>query len=218
MRAGAILAAALLLGGCAGPLSTLEPGGPAAADIAWLWWAMLAGSAVITGFMVVLVLMAMGAPRRVREGRWTLGLGLGLSMVILTPVLAAGLWVGERIIPRDDGVVTVTAHAWQWGWTFTHEDADGTAIETETTLHIPAAEPVDVLITSEDVIHAFWVPRLAGKLDAIPGRTNRLRLMADEPGRYEGLCAEFCGTGHARMRFTVEAHADWPPDLEDDAP
>ncbi|NYS25531.1 cytochrome c oxidase subunit II [Rhodobacteraceae bacterium 2376] len=206
----------LLVAGCSGPLSTLEPGGPAAADIAWLWWGMLAGAAVITVFMVGLVLLALGAPRPVREGRWTLGLGLGLSMVILTPVLAAGLWVGERIIPRDDGVVTVEAHAWQWNWRFTHADAEGAPVESENTLHIPAGQPVDVLITSEDVIHSFWVPRLAGKLDAIPGRTNRARIMADEPGRYAGLCAEFCGQGHARMRFDVVAHADWPPVLNGD--
>jgi cytochrome c oxidase subunit 2 len=73
-------------------------------------------------------------------------------------------------------------------------------------LHLPAGTPVDIVVTSKDVIHAFWVPRLAGKIDAIPGRVNRLRIRADLPGRYEGLCNEFCGLDHANMRFAVIAH------------
>ena len=59
------------------------------------------------------------------------------------------------------------------------------------------------MVTSRDVIHAFWIPRLAGKIDVIPGHVNVLRIQADAPGRYEGLCTEFCGLGHAGMRFDV---------------
>ena len=66
--------------------------------------------------------------------------------------------------------------------------------------------PVDINVTSHDVIHAFWIPRLAGKIDALPGHVNRLRIRADRPGRYEGLCNEFCGLGHSKMRFTVIVH------------
>ncbi len=211
-----IVAAALLLTGCDGNLSTLTPAGPVASEIALLWWIMLAGSGAITILMIVLVSLSLGRPRATSVRFWTHGMGLAFSMVILTSLLAVGLWIGERILPRDDGAVAVQAHAWQWGWTFTHEGPDGVPVETDDMIHIPAVEPVDVLITSEDVIHAFWVPQLAGKMDAIPGRTNRARLQADEPGQYEGLCAEFCGIGHARMRFSVQAHATWPPDLTSD--
>ncbi len=77
---------------------------------------------------------------------------------------------------------------------------------TKNVLHLPAGTPVDIEVTSVDVIHAFWVPRLAGKIDAVPGHVNRLRIQADQPGRYEALCNEFCGVGHAGMRFTVIAH------------
>jgi cytochrome c oxidase subunit 2 len=73
-------------------------------------------------------------------------------------------------------------------------------------LHLPAGIPVDIVVTSLDVIHAFWVPRLAGKIDAVPGHVNRLRIRADQPGRNEGLCNQFCGLGHPGMRFVVIVH------------
>jgi cytochrome c oxidase subunit 2 len=200
------------LAGCDTGLSTLAPAGPVAGDIAWLWWVMLAGSTVITLLVVALLIVAFGKPRDTGSRFWTHGMGLWFSLTVLTALLAAGLWVGERIQPRDDQAVTVRAHAFQWGWAFSYEDEAGNVIETTDLLHIPAGLPVDVLITSEDVIHSFWVPRLAGKMDAIPGRTNRARLIADEPGEYDGLCAEFCGLHHAGMRFSVQAHAIWPPE------
>ncbi|MGY6645602.1 MAG: cytochrome c oxidase subunit II [Salinarimonas sp.] len=199
------------LAGCDGGLSALAPAGPVAADIAWLWWALFAGATFLTLFVLVLLALAFGPPRAVSERRWTHGLGLWFSLGVLTTVLGTGLWVGERILPREDDAIEVHAHAYQWGWRFTQPGPDG-PIETEGVLHIPAAQPVDVLVTTEDVIHAFWVPRLAGKIDAIPGRTNRLRLQADTPGTLSGTCAEFCGIGHAGMRFEVIVHeADgWP--------
>ncbi len=197
------------LAGCGGPLSTLDPAGPAAGEIALLWWAMLAGAAALTLMVLGLVALGFGRPRPVREGRWTLALGLWFSLAVLTALLAVGVWVGERLLPRGDAV-TVEAHAYQWGWRFSHPGPEG-AVETEGTLHIPAGQPVEVVVTSADVIHAFWVPRLAGKIDAIPGRENRLRIEAAAPGRYAGTCAEFCGLGHAVMRFTVVAQPaeDW---------
>ncbi|GGX07361.1 QoxB, Quinol oxidase subunit II [Pigmentiphaga litoralis] len=80
------------------------------------------------------------------------------------------------------------------------------AAPAQAIIHIPAGEPVDFHITSRDVIHSFWIPRLGGKMDAIPGRVNILRLQADAPGIYRGVCAEFCGVGHALMPFEVHAH------------
>lgn len=172
---------------------------------------MLGGAALITLMVLGLLAMAFGRPRAVPERRWTITLGLWFSMSVLTALLAAGVWVGERLLPGEGAAVTVEAHAVQWGWRFGHPDGAGGRVETEDVLHIPAGRPVDVIVTSGDVIHAFWVPRLAGKIDAIPGRANRVRIEAAEPGTYEGLCAEFCGLGHAVMRFSVIAHPpeDW---------
>lgn len=185
-----------------------------AREIAWLWWAMLGGATALTALVLVLLAMAFGPPRAVRPRRWTHGLGLWLSMAVLGTTLAGGLWVGERILPRDDGAIEVRAHARQWHWEFTHPGPEG-PVTTRDELTIPAGMPVDVLITAEDVIHSFWVPQLGGKTDAIPGRTNRLRLTADAPGRLRGICAEFCGLGHAGMRFDVRVipAADWPAAL-----
>lgn len=152
--------------------------------------------------VVVLVAMAFGAPRAVNERRWTFGLGVWFSLAVLSVTLAAGIWVGERMLSREDGAIEIRAHATQWGFRFTHPGADG-PIETVDLLILPAGRPVDMVISSEDVIHSFWVPQLAGKMDAVPGRTNRLRLQADAPGRMGGLCAEFCGLGHAAMQFEV---------------
>lgn len=196
-------------------LSTVDPAGPAARTIAALWWGLLAGAALIFG--LVLILISLAFRRRAGtgdEGRqvrvWIVGLGLVFPMAVLAALLAYGLAVGERLLPRGgDDVARVAAEGRQWAWTFTYEDAPG--LSTEGTLHIPADRPVDVAITTADVIHSFWVPRLAGKLDAIPGHVNVLRIEADAPGTYAGLSAEFSGAGYDRFTFSVTAHdtAGW---------
>jgi cytochrome c oxidase subunit 2 len=96
-----------------------------------------------------------------------------------------------------------------WRWEFGYPDL-GPEVATAGTLHVPAGGVVEVRVTSSDVVHSFWIPRLAGKIDAVPGHVTVLRIKADVPGRYAGICAEYCGTGHAGMRFAVEAH---PPEV-----
>lgn len=136
--------------------------------------------------------------------------------VVLLALLLYGLALGERLIARSGGAdpeaapLRVTAQASRWQWTFGYPSLP-VAGGTVGRLHLPAGRPVDVHVGSTDVIHSFWVPRLAGKVDAIPGRINVLRLETREPGVYAGLCAEYCGTGHARHGFEVEVHAapDW---------
>lgn len=198
---------ALPLLGCEGPLSTLQPAGPVAGSIATLGWVMLVGSLVLTAFMTALFLWVMRRPRaasRLTARGWVLWGGLVLPGLVLPPLVVASVVIGERIRPRE-AVPRIEAHAQQWFWTFRYPDHGGGS--TRDILHLPAGQPVDIHITAEDVIHSFWVPRLAGKLDAVPGHTNVLRLQADSPGRLEGQCAEFCGLAHARMRFAVQVHA-----------
>lgn len=199
-------------------LSTVHPAGPAAAVVAVMWWVLLVGSTLI--FLFVMILLAAAFRQRSapmgpahdsgRERLWIMGLGLAFPLTVLAALLAYGLVVGERLAPKPHpDLVTVGAEASQWTWRFTYADAPGR--ETWNVLHIPAGRPVDVEITTTDVIHAFWVPRLAGKLDAIPGHVNVLRIEADEPGEYHGVSSEFSGPGYRNHRFLVVAHpaADW---------
>ncbi|CUH11419.1 Cytochrome c oxidase subunit 2 precursor [Jannaschia seosinensis] len=205
----------LALAGCDGPLSTVDPAGPAARTIATLWWVMLVGAVLIFGLVAGLLAAAFRRGRQTRDDRWhervwIVGLGLGFSMAILAALLASGLMAGERLMPRPAAdTVGVRAEARRWSWSFGYDAAPGRV--TEDVLHIPAGRPVDVAITSADVVHSFWVPRLAGKLDAIPGHVNVLRIEADHPGTYGGLTAEYNGEGYARHRFVVVAHdaAGW---------
>ncbi|MBJ2149789.1 cytochrome c oxidase subunit II [Paracoccus sp. IB05] len=197
------------LAGCGGPLSTLAPQGPAAADIATLLWAMLAGAALITVLVLGLIWhgFARRNPRAPGEAFWIKGMGLGFSFAVLFAVVGSGIWVGERIQARPGAdVVRVEAVARQWSWRFGQPGPEDEIVWTEGRLHIPAGTPVDVVIRSEDVIHAFWVPQLAGKMDALPGRDNILRIEASKPGLYHGTSAEFSGTGYAGMRFEVLAY------------
>ncbi len=209
-----------MLSGCEKSLSAVHPAGPAAAVIATLWWVLLIGATLIFLFVGGLILWAWRRPPgEVAERRFVVWLGLGFPIVVLAALLAYGLIVGERLLPRPSSeVVEVRAEARQWDWRFGYADAPGR--ETENLLHIPAGRPVDVAISSIDVIHSFWVPRLAGKLDAVPGHVNVLRIEADLPGRYEGLGAEFNGTGYRDHRFTVVAHDEdgWRAFLQGETP
>ena len=203
-----------VLAGCEGALSTLDPAGPAARSIAGLWWAMLAGSGAILALVLGLLAAPFLRPRvdavaeEARERVWIVRLGLVFPLAVLAALLGAGLLVGERLLPRGEALA-VEAEARRWAWRFSYESMPGRA--TEGVLHIPAGQPVDVAVTTADVIHSFWVPRLAGKLDAIPGHVNVLRIEADAPGRYEGRSAEYSGPGYAAHRFEVIAHdaAGW---------
>lgn len=192
----------------------LDPAGPAAATAALLWWGMFSAFSLVFVAVCGLWLYAMFRTptsrdethtRRIQR-RWLIGGGLVLPLVSMVVLLGFGIPAGHSMLPLppDEGDpldVHVTAHQWHWEVRYPNRD-----ISLVNEVHIPAGRPVDVHLSSADVIHSFWVPRLGGKLDAIPGRTHVLRLQADEPGIYRGQCAEFCGTGHARMHFTVIAH------------
>lgn len=207
LRAAVHLAPSAALAGCAGPLSTLDPGGPAAAAIATLWWVMLAGAAVLFALVIALLAIALLRPewgRSVSPRRWIVLGGLALPAVVLPPLVAYGLVAGERLLPLPgQEPMRIDVIAEQWRWSFRYPGHDGV---TTGELHLPAGQPVDLAVTSLDVIHSFWIPRLAGKIDAVPGHVNALRIQADVAGRYHGICAEFCGDGHAGMRFEAVAH------------
>lgn len=176
---------------------------------------MLAGATLIFALVIalfVLVLYRPGFGRNLSPKRWMILGGLVLPVPVLLALMVYGMAKGEYLIGawQNEPVVTkIEARASMWAWEFQYPELGAAALSIGT-LHVPAGGVVEVSVTSTDVIHSFWIPRLAGKIDAIPGHTTRLRIKADTPGRYGGICAEYCGTGHASMRFTVEAH---PPEL-----
>jgi cytochrome c oxidase subunit II len=168
------------------------------------WGASVLFLLVIALFALVWLRPAWAA--RVGPLQWIVYGGLVLPAVVLPPLAGYSLYVGESILPtpaRD--AVRIEAEGRMWSWTFRYPDHGGA--ETVDVLHLPAGEPVEMELTSVDVIHSFWVPRLGGKRDALPGTVNLLRIEADAPGELEGICAEFCGIGHADMRFEVHVHA-----------
>lgn len=214
LTAAALLGTSLLLGGCSGPMSSLQPAGPSAQTGAWLWWGMFGFFTLVFLAVIMLWLHAMrrdpgeiSAQEAQRlKNRWLIGGGLILPIVTIIVILAVGIPLGQRmlpLLPEDGEVVRIDVTGHQWWWEVSYPN---TGIVLRDQLHIPVGVPVNLHLTSNDVIHSFWVPQLGGKMDMFPGRTNILRLEADRPGIYHGSCSEFCGRGHAHMKFTVEAH------------
>ena len=173
---------------------------------------MLGGSALLAALVFTLLAVAM-RHRGARDADadadapgarvWIVWLGLIMPSAVLAVLLGYALILGGRILPTlAPDSVTIGVEARRYAWAFRHPGVGG----TRNVLHMPAGRPVDLRITSTDVIHSVWVPRLAGKMDAIPGHTNTLRLVASRPGTYRGECAEYCGPGHKDHGFTVVVH------------
>jgi cytochrome c oxidase subunit 2 len=207
------VAAAAWIAGCTGPQSAVAPGGPVADAIATLWWILAAGAAVILAAVTAAVLYAMfRRPERrlaLPQIPFLIGAGLVFPTVTLAALVVYGTAVGRLITtPADDPVVVrVTGH--RWWWEVHYPARDGTPeVVTANELHLPAGVPVELEVSSVDVIHSFWIPSLGGKIDMIPGRVNRLRVLAAEAGRFRGQCAEFCGVQHAHMGFVATAQSE----------
>jgi cytochrome c oxidase subunit 2 len=201
--------AALLLG-CSGEQSALAPRGEEASEIGRLFWTMTVFLAVVLlGVLAATVLAIAGGPRaraRLAAHRFIVGAGVVFPTVSLLLLLAYGLSaMGSRTWPVDPAALRITVVGEQWWWRVIYHLPDGTDIESANELVIPVGERVGLSLKTADVIHSFWVPNLAGKVDMIPGRTNRLGLQATEAGVSRGQCAEYCGGAHALMSFHVDA-------------
>lgn len=167
---------------------------------------VLAALSFVVIFGIFLLALRRNRSRHLSLRLFLIGGGLVFPLILLTGATVYALVLGERITgARGTPPLTVEAVARQWRWEFTRQTQGGSVSRADV-LDIPAGRTVAVMISSADVIHSFWVPRLGGKVDAIPGTRNRILIHADVPGRYGGVCAEFCGTGHAHMGFSVQAH------------
>ena len=168
---------------------------------------MLAGACAIFAGVVGVALYALKRQRGGRDfsvRRVLIGWGLVFPIITMAALMVFALVGGERLLGRlSDGDEPIHVSVRQWSWTADYPGGE----RSTNVVHVPAGQHFTIALTSEDVIHSFWVPRLGGKMDAIPGKTNLIRLRADEPGVYHGICAEYCGIGHALMPFEVHAHA-----------
>jgi cytochrome c oxidase subunit 2 len=230
IRLGATTAILLLAAACAkdAPQDVLQPEGPYGRKIDGLWNAVIIPAAVV--FVLVLGLVVVTVVRhRHRPGRpdpvqvhgntrleitWTVIPAL-LLLGVAIPTISTIFELSRD--PKGDPLrVTVAGHVWWWEYRY-----EGLDLVTANELHIPTGRPVRLSLISREtgfgpdaqgVIHSYWVPKLTGKQDVVPGRTNHLTLQADEPGFYPGQCAEFCGLSHANMRLAVVSHS--PADFD----
>lgn len=131
-----------------------------------------------------------------------IALSVLLLIIIAVPTYTATVFSYNVPPEYEADVLEVTAFGYQWWWSFEYPEL---GIVTANELVIPAGRAVRVNVRSRDVVHSFWVPKLAGKRDMIPNRNNDLWFLADEPGEFHGQCAEFCGESHANMLFRVFA-------------
>ena len=209
------IVASLLLFACSEDSpSTLESRGPGAARIEALWWLMLCISgvvmAIVLGFLVLAVIKARRADavadHRARWGEpFIVVAGVIIPAVVLTVIFALSLRdMAALARPEEASSMTIEVVGHDWWWEARY---DGGEVVTANEIHMPVGQPVRFELTTDDVLHSFWVPQLQAKTDTVPGRVNHTWLEADSPRRYRGQCAEFCGLQHAKMAFFVVAQS-----------
>lgn len=195
---------------CRGMQSTLSPKGPDAESINVLSWILFGGAACIFLLVVAFLAAALFGPRPWRtpltSHAYVIGGGLIFPIVVLSLLLIYGLILMRPDPAEETGQdpVRITVVGEQWWWRVVYHDAE-MPIEAANEIRIPVGRPIELTLTTADVIHSFWVPNLAGKVDMIPGRRNRLTFTAGVPGLSSGQCAEYCGGAHALMAFYVMA-------------
>lgn len=214
----ALVALAFTLSACAtdDPLSTIAQEGRANERIWFVYNIIWIGAAVV--FVLVEALLIYTLIRFRRRPRTVHGrpvpvhgnttLEIAWTVIPAVVLVAIGIPTLQVLAdlettPDDQNVMQVEVTGHQFFFAFNYPEQE---LQTTNTLHIPEDTIIDIELTSNDVIHSFWVPKLNGKTDNVPGRTNTMWIEADDPGTYQGQCAEFCGTGHALMKFQVEVH------------
>ena len=216
----AVAGASLLVAGCSFEQSVLHPAGRDAEELTALTWFMFAAAVVVWAIVMGAAIYAVVGKKRPKTEKFADTFIIVGGVAFPTIGLAILLVFGLSLLPSWTSAETpdlrVNVRAEQYWWRLGYELPDGSVVETANELHLPNDATVEFVLTSTDVIHSFWIPALGGKMDAIPGRTNVLRLTPTKPGTYRGVCAEFCGPSHTFMAFPVVVHdaAEFPAWLE----
>jgi len=210
--------ALLSIAGCDGEQSAFAGLGPVSSRITLLIWIMFIGAALITLLICALMLISIAGPASWRHKlageKGIIWGGIAFPVVTLTALLIYGFLIlkaGGTLVQAGDPVhISVVGEQWWWRIIYRHDD--GQTTESANELRIPTGRPIEIELSTADVIHSFWIPAYAGKVDMIPGRINTLHFIADKPGIVRGQCAEYCGGAHALMSFYAVAMA--PSDYE----
>ena len=201
---------ALVVGACGNSATpnSLDPSGSEAERIAGLWWLAFGVAAAV--YLIVGGLVVFGSLRkggreldehsRRREQIVIAVGGVLVPFMILLFFAAVTVNATTHLRKHAPGSIDVTVTGKRWWWDVRYPDY---RITSANEIHLPVGQPVHLRLLSDNVIHSFWVPELAGKEDMIPGQPNHLDFTPKKPGRYLGLCAEYCGVEHAGMRFVV---------------
>jgi cytochrome c oxidase subunit 2 len=218
--------AMLCLSGCSGVQTMLGGEGAEGANFIKLFTVFLAVCTLMYLIVTAALLIALWRRRRAvltlddRKHHQTSGL-VRPALIGWTALIAVGLaalTIASFFTDRSNAAngsnpqlnLTVTANQWWWDVEYNSADASRT-VRTANEIHLPVGVPAQVTLKSNDVIHSFWIPNLAGKQDLIPGRVTDAQLLPRKIGLYRGQCAEFCGVQHAKMALdvTVESKADF---------
>jgi cytochrome c oxidase subunit 2 len=203
----------------AAPLNYLVSFGPKAESTVALTWGLLIISILVVVVMTALVIWAafrrrtplahQGPEPASRDASTSRVFTWGLGITTLILAICVG-WTMATLAainqPPQKPAVTIEITGRQWWWQAHYlGDDPAKTFRTANEIHIPVGKPVEIKLRSADVIHSFWVPSLAGKMDLIPGQVNTTWIEASKPGTYVGTCAEYCGLQHAHMGLRVIA-------------
>jgi len=210
-----VFLSSLLFAACGGnPPTVLSPTGPVASQEANLFWFTLVVATIVfvavEGWLIFSIIRFrerpnMPQPRQIQGNNtieiiWTI-----VPSIFLFAVLAGTIYTmfGLQNISGLSGTnrLEVKAVGHQWWWEFDYPSLGN--IVTADTLYIPQGSVVQADLVSNNVIHSFWIPQITGKTDVIPGHNNKQVFRADQLGEFRGECAEYCGTQHAHMEFSV---------------
>lgn len=184
--------------------STLEPSGTGAEVTFILTVAMTIAAAVIFVAVMACVWLAWRSQAKGRTW-WIVTGGIVAPLVSLSVLfVASALMLRAAAGGEEPARLSIEVTGYQYWWDVRY-DPDGRALRDANEIWVPVGVPVRFILKSDDVIHSFWVPRLGGKIDMVPGRVNEFVLKATEEGRFRGQCAEFCGLSHPLMAFEVVA-------------